>query len=576
MSVEKNPGQAFSLYQLRMQQTNVVKKFFNRMQRQAMAISAHDEIIIASRGTGKSEGIDARVILRNVWEMPGSLGAMLSPSYAKAWSNTLPAICKALAEWGYIQNIHYVVGHKAPASMGYRNPVRPLTGEGWSNAFHFWNGTVMVILSFSQSMSANSMSIDWVVGPEAKFLSYDKIKSEVNPANRGNVQYFGHCPHHHSTCYSTDMPTSGVGRWLLEKREEMNVDHINLLRTLYKELVHYKQQPLTAYTQRQIKRLQKDLDFARRYQPPVKNEAGKKREYTLYYGEYDIFDNLEVVGEDYIWQMKRDSPELVWRTAFLNERLFRIANGFYSALDERVHFYTPTDSGRLSTFGSDWDKLEKSGCLGDGDLDFDAPLYIAFDANASICTAVVAQKVEHTMRVLKSFYVKTPSKLQDLVKRVADYYRPKIKKDVIVYYDHTFTWENATSSESYAEVIEKTFIQEGYDVTMVFVGQAPKHDWKHMMIDRTLKGDPEFLWVQINLYNNEFLKIAMEQAGIRQGRNGFEKDKSVENSEDTADNPDEYKTHVTDAFDTLWYGMNFYFQDLTYTGGNTIVFLGKQ
>ena len=576
MPVEKNPGQAFSLYQLRMQQTNVVKKFFNGMQRQAMAISAHDEIIIASRGTGKSEGIDARVILRNVWEMPGSLGAMLSPSYAKAWSNTLPAICKALAEWGYIQNIHYVVGHKAPASMGYRNPVRPLTGEGWSNAFHFWNGTVMVILSFSQSMSANSMSIDWVVGPEAKFLSYDKIKSEVNPANRGNVQYFGHCPHHHSTCYSTDMPTSGVGRWLLEKREEMNVDHINLLRTLYKELVHYKQQPLTAYTQRQIKRLQKDLDFARRYQPPVKNEAGKKREYTLYYGEYDIFDNLEVVGEDYIWQMKRDSPELVWRTAFLNERLFRIANGFYSALDERVHFYTPTDSGRLSTLGSDWDKLEKSGCLGDGDLDFDAPLYIAFDANASICTAVVAQKVEHTMRVLKSFYVKTPSKLQDLVKRVADYYRPKIKKDVIVYYDHTFTWENATSSESYAEVIEKTFIQEGYDVTMVFVGQAPKHDWKHMMIDRTLKGDPEFLWVQINLYNNDFLKIAMEQAGIRQGRNGFEKDKSVENSEDTADNPDEYKTHVTDAFDTLWYGMNFYFQDLTYTGGNTIVFLGKQ
>lgn len=135
-----------SAYELRMKQANVIRKFFNKMQRQAMAIAAHDEYIVASRGTGKSEGIDARFILRNVWEMPGSLGGMISPSYAKAWGNTLPAICKALAEWGYIQNIHYVVGHKAPPSMGFAKPVRPVLGDGWSNAFHFWNGTVMVIL----------------------------------------------------------------------------------------------------------------------------------------------------------------------------------------------------------------------------------------------------------------------------------------------------------------------------------------------------------------------------------------------------------------------------------------------
>ena len=87
-----------SAYELRRKQNEVVDKFFNRMQRQAMAINAHDEYIVASRGTGKSEGIDARIILRNVWEMPGSLGGLISPSYAKAWGNTLPAICKALAK----------------------------------------------------------------------------------------------------------------------------------------------------------------------------------------------------------------------------------------------------------------------------------------------------------------------------------------------------------------------------------------------------------------------------------------------------------------------------------------------
>lgn len=35
-----------SAYDLRMKQSEVVKKFFNKMQRQAMAISAHDEYIM--------------------------------------------------------------------------------------------------------------------------------------------------------------------------------------------------------------------------------------------------------------------------------------------------------------------------------------------------------------------------------------------------------------------------------------------------------------------------------------------------------------------------------------------------
>ena len=268
-----------------------------------------------------------------------------------------------------------------------------------------------------------------------------------------------------------------------------------------------------------------------------------------------------MVGEDYIWQMKRDSPPLVWRTAFLNERLLRVANGFYSALDEKVHFYTPTDSGRLTALGDDWKRLAGSGCMGDGDLDFTKELHMAFDANASICNAVVAQKDGNVMRILKSFYVKTPSKLQDLVRQVADYYRPKLNHDVVVYFDHTFTWETGSSNESYIETIEKEFINAGYDVTLRYVGQAPPHDWKHQMIDRTLKGDPQFLWPQFNLYNNEYLKIAMEQTGVRQGKNGFEKDKSAESTQDTPDNPDQYKTHVTDAFDTLWYGMNYYFTE---------------
>ena len=140
--------------------------------------------------------------------------------------------------------------------MGFADPKRPIVGrEGWNNAFHFWNGTVMVVLSFNQGMSANSMSLDWVIGPEAKFLDYEKIKSEVEPANRGNRQYFDNCPWHHSSLYSTDMPTAKKGKWILDKIDEMSSKHIQFIRNIYKELIYYKTQPMTEYVVRKIKEL---------------------------------------------------------------------------------------------------------------------------------------------------------------------------------------------------------------------------------------------------------------------------------------------------------------------------------
>jgi len=551
----------------------VQKHFFNKVQRRAMAINAHDEYIVAARGVGKSEGLDARFIIRNVWEMPGSTGALISPTYAKAWGNTLPAICHALKCWGYIEGVHYFVGRKAPSSMGFGTPKRTPLREAWSNCFHFWNGTVMVVLSFAQGMSANSMSLDWILGSEAKFLDYDKIKHEVNAANRGNIQYFGDCPWHHSVMYTTDMPTTGRGKWILDKQEECSPEHIDFLRNIYRQKKEMEMREPTSYTERVIRELTSDLALARKYQRPVKPKPGKTREYTVYYDEYDVFDNLEVLGKDFIWQMYRDSPPLVWQTAFLNKRIFRNPNGFYSGLND-AHFYMPADSSRLPEIGQRGSLL-KLGCLADGDLDMSLPINIAFDANAAISSCVVSQVQNKTERILKSFFVKTPLKLPDLVQKVADYYHLKINHDINFYYDHTFVWKNATSSESYSDTIKKIFITNGYRVREHYIGQAPLHSWKHAEIDKALKGDPQYLLPQFNEPNNEFLRIALEQTGIKQGKNGFEKDKTPEGTPDSPDNPDEYKTHITDAFDTLWLGDNFYYRK-SMDSDEVPIFLGKK
>lgn len=554
------------------QQEERVLKYFNKMQREAMMIRANKENYVCARGTGKSEGIDARFIIQNVWAMPGSLGGLVSPSYAKAWGNTLPAILKGLAKWGYIQDVHYYVGRKAPASANFKQPIHKPQGNAWQNCIHFWNGTVIVILSFSNSMSANSMSLDWIIGPEAKFLDYDKIKSEVNPANRGNRDLFDYSPWHHSELYTTDMPTSKRGRWILDKELEMDHSHINLIRHLYSQLQDYKHRPdQTDYVKRQIRELSRDLNIARRYQPIRKVDPLSKRtrEYTVFYAEYDVLENLEILGEDFIWQMKRDNPDLVWRTAFMNERLFKVANGFYSALNDDLHFYIPADI--KDTYNLSFDVND---CLNDADLQMLEPLHIAFDSNAAISTACVGQKDGDKMRTLKSFFVKTPDKLPELCKQIGKYYRNKANRDIVFYYDHTFVWETGKDSESYADTIIRCLKEHGLRVTPVYIGQQPRHDWRHLNIDLALKGEPTLLFPVFNEYNNEFLKIAMEQTDVKTGARGFEKDKGPEKTADSADAPDEHKTHVTDAWDTLFVGMNF-FRATPSKASSGVVFMNK-
>lgn len=573
--MKKQHKHIFSVDQLHTHESKMLK-YLNKMQREVLLVNAHSSYIVAARGTGKSEGIDAVRLLCNIWSMPSSTGGLISPSYSKAWGNTLPAICKALAEWGYIQNIHYFVGRKAPEAAGFKQPKRPPLRDAWSNCIHFWNGTILVILSFAQGMSANSMSLDWLLGPEAKYLNYDKIKSEVNPANRGNTKDFGYSPLHHGVMYSTDMPTSKMGRWILEKDKAMRPEHIQLIKYLYSEWINYKtKDEKTEYVLRQIKELKRDLDLARRYQKPVLPINGKKREYTVYYGEYDVFDNLEVLGEDFIWEMYRDSPALIWRTAFLNERLFKIINGFYSALDDDKHFYIPTDPSGIDLTDYDYRK-HNSSCLTDYDLDMHEALHVAFDSNAAISSVAIGQPDmdNRVLRTNNSMFVKTPLKLQDLVNNLCEYYSLKPNKEVVFYYDHTFTWTTGTNPESYADTVIKYFEMNGWSVTPVYIGQQPKHEWRHEKIDLALKGDSDYLYPIFNLFNNEYLKIAMEQSGIKMGKDGFEKDKSPEKLPDSPDNPDEYKTHITDAWDTLFVGTNFFYTKPELISGG-VIFLGR-
>lgn len=521
---------------------NKVRKYFNPAQREAMAVGAKNEFIVASRGFGKSEGIDAPRLLRNTFAMPGSNGILLSNTYSKLLQNTLPAVLTALSRLGYKRDRHYVIGKKPPRHLNFAKPLQEIINYDY--IISWFNGSTQTLISFDRPMSVNSMSVDYLLGFEAKYLNYEKIVSEVFPALRGKRQHFGDCPWHHGMVFTTDMPTLKSGMWILDKQKEMDKELIAVIKYIYGQIVALKlnkENVSEHYYDATYKRLSKELATFR------KN--------ATFYAEYNVFDNLEILGEKFIRDQKRILPPFLFSTSILNVRPRKVPNGFYSGLKERLHYYTAANHSFLDSLEFDIKRSSNPTWEHDGDLSNSEPLAIAFDHNSAINNVVTGQLIGNVFQTVNVHYVKTPRKLADLCNEWSDYYHGYPNRHIVYYYDHTSIGASASTPDTFKDIVIRTLKKRGWQVNAVYIGQALRHDLKHEMIQQALMGDAKYPFPKFNSENCELLLSAMEQTGIIVGRNGFSKDKGSEKLPDSPDNPDELKTHVTDAWDTLFIGI---------------------
>ena len=79
------------------------------------------------------------------------------------------------------------------------------------------------------------------------------------------------------------------------------------------------------------------------------------------------------------------------------------------------------------------------------------------------------------------------------------------------------------------------------------------HDEKYLLINNAFAGEQR-LMPFFNRSNNEDLILAIQSAGVSNGRNGFRKDKSGEKLAESEEDLLEHRTDGTDAFDTLYIG----------------------
>lgn len=537
------------------------KIYFNTPQRLTQLIGAKTTVIVAGRRTGKTDSIASPFVLRNMQRMPGSTGGIVVPTFKHGLTNTIPGLLAAFKRWGYENGIHYVIGKKPPKSFAPAI-IEPVEYE---HVLSFYNGSRAIIISQDRPGSSNSLTLSWLLIDEAKFIDYEKLKDETLPANGGIKSYFGKHSFNHSIMILSDMPQTKAGSWFLHYKQKMNKELIETIEGTIYEIWRLKQkvrdinaanaeaqeynrqhpdcapkplQPVPVYLRKEIRLLDRALN--------------QMRSQAVYYKEYSSIENLQLLGESYIRQMKRDLTPKTFQTSILCMQLGIAKDGFYSSMRE-MHKYNASDFEYLDSLGWNPDPSALDS-RADKDINPDAPICIGMDYNANINWIVAGQPNGKRLNVIKSFYTKFERKIPALIHEFCTYYLNHRNKTVIYYYDTTALGSNyAVNTQDFHWVVCHEFEAHGWRVESVYLGNPMRHDEKYLLINQAFAGKQR-LMPFFNRQNNDDLILALQTAGVTRGRNGFHKDKGGEKLAETEEDLLQHRTDGTDAFDTLYIG----------------------
>lgn len=515
--------------------------YFNRPQRLAQLIGANITVIVAGRRTGKTDSIAAPFVLRNMQRMKGSTGGIVVPTFKHGLTNTIPGLLAAWKRWGFRRGLHYVIGRQPPPTFA-RPIIEPADYE---HVITLYNGSTAVLISQDRPGSSNSLTLSWLLIDEAKFIDYRRLKDETLPANGGIRTHFGRHSCNHSILILSDMPQTQRGSWFLHYRDKMDPQLIQAIEALVCDIYRLRQRLLShpsAHLHALIRRRDRQLN--------------QLRSVAVYYKEYSSIENLQLLGENYIRQMRRDLTPLTFQTSILCQRIGQARDGFYSSMRDE-HLYLASDFAVLDRHAHQQYEGQPTpplDCLSDADLLPTQPLAIGLDYNANINWLVVGQPTGSRLNILRSFYVKYTRKLPALIDDFCRYYAPHPTHHVIFYYDSTALGSNyAVNDQDFRYVIIHELERHQWTVHDVYLGPPMRHDEKYLLINQAF-AHRQRLTPYLNRQNNDDLILALRLAAVARGRNGFRKDKAGEKLAESEEDLLQHRTDGTDAFDTLYIG----------------------
>lgn len=554
--------------------------YMNPAQRAVYNYRCRNTTVEAGRGTGKTDGLITPEMAGCIQSMPRGTGLFLGNSIKQLFTKTVPKTLYSLERMtGLKEGVHFFRGH-APAKCNFKEPI--VKPKVWENCIHFWNGFVYYMISTGVKAAANGMDSCSIIGDECRFMPEGLIKAEILPTLRGiNTNHPGFDenlnPYYKSTFFVSDAPLTKRQAWLRKRREEQ-----------------------TPEINRKIAEMIREAQICPEIvqSPKYQRELNKLRCQASIYFSFSSIENIDILGEQFIRTMQKELTPTMFDISIRNVEKEEINDGYYANFDPDVHCYLSNDEGqleaaqkykkrtitqiysggrtlRVESESIDLNELSKAqDCCLDTDIKPGEPLRIAFDYNAHINCLVIGQTDSRSntsvLRILNSMTNVKNTRIEGLCKMFCKYYEPHrlTCRDVIFYYDDTAKQGAAYASERHEEtrfynIVKKVLRSHGWNVIEVAMGRPMSHNKKYEFLNGCFAGTQR-PFLRINKENNEYLIASMENARVKEGRNGFEKQKGDEKKRLTADemaDPEtalSIRTDLSDAFDTLVIGVRYY------------------
>jgi hypothetical protein len=269
----------------------------------------------------------------------------------------------------------------------------------------------------------------------------------------------------------------------------------------------------------------------------------KQNPNKYYFLESTAYDNLQFLPGSFIEdQREACGDELTFNIEILNHRLTRIPNGFYHSLDTDRHTYS-------QGYGYQFDDTKRLYVHERTDYDLNKPLESSWDFNAEFTSMLVCQDHNSEYRFLDTLYVKqaTESLVEKLAGDFAKKYKAHRKKILFVYGDNGANKKDAGRNKTYFQLLKETLTAKGWTVIDKVQDAYPPYHVRYRVINSLLQeANVRLPKIRINESACKPLLISLQNAPI--DGTSYEK---VKTSERNKALPQEFATHLSDAFDYI-------------------------
>lgn len=514
----------------------VAQVHYNVPQLRGALVRAHIEVFVASRRTGKTDGVQAERSSWNAFRMVRSLGAFVAPSYKKFLRDFIPSLRTGYERLGYIEGRDYVIGQRGPKAwqVPHGAPAR------WEFGMHWRSGSGIMFISQDRSGSSNGLTLDYLNIDEARLIKVDQLEEETMPTLSGHPEYFKEFSEHKSVVITTDKSRNPAGRWYERYKQHHTADVLEGIWACHSE-IKVLEDAIASGTL--------SAGSISTYQSNIRwwqDKLEKLRALAVYYHEGNTLDNIDYVGADYILQQQKVLSPEGFKLSILNEDVDYVEGGFYPDLDDEQHTYVPAVTSWTTARGYDQERLTSVDCRHDAEIIPSLPLDIALDYGHHFNCMAIGQYLDRRMRVDNGLHVYHPQMVAHLLDKFLVYYRNHATKQVYYHFDHTALQGSGHSSSTYRDLVVEKLQQGGWEVIEVYIGHTPKPSIRYEMWGQKLR-DPERP-VTFNRDNCADMLVSMHMTGVKEGHDGFKKDKDPERDRnlDQAQAP-----HYGDAVDTL-------------------------